>query len=542
MLKIKVRNYGLIRYLMIGLMGVVFVGCSSGSDKPVKYDQLIINGRVLDGTGESWSEDAIAIKDDKIVKIGDITEAAADDTIDAEGLYVTPGFIDEHSHAASGLAKAELSEGKPLLLEGITTIVANPDGSGAVDQKKQREKLLENGIGVNVAQLVPFGSIRKMVMGMEDREPTAEEMDEMEQLVEEGMKHGAFGLSTGVFYSPQSYASTEEIVGLAKVAAEYGGVYQSHIRDESNYSVGVREAVNEVINIAEKAEILGIVDHIKALGPPVWGLSKQIVADIEQARASGVEIFASQYPYKASATSLIAALVPRWAEEGGYKALVKRLKDSDILPEVKADMEDNLARRGGADRIQFRRYRPDSTIEGKTLEEVAEEQDKTPLDMAVDLIKAGKPSIISFNMDEDDVNRFMQQPWTMTCSDGGLVKFGSGVPHPRNYGTFPRKIRKYVKEEHVLDLPAAIRSMTSLPAEVYNMDNRGVLREGAVADITIFDLDRMNDKATFQEPHQYSEGVEYVFVNGKLAVDEGELTDKKGGDVLSHTFDETSSD
>src|SRR5699024_8894466 len=200
-------------------------------------------------------------------------------------------------------------------------------------------------------------------------------------------------------------------------------------------------------------------------------------------------------------------------------------------------MEDNLARRGGADRIQFRRYRPDSTIEGKTLEEVAEEQDKTPLDMAVDLIKAGKPSIISFNMDEDDVNRFMQQPWTMTCSDGGLVEFGSGVPHPRNYGTFPRKIRKYVKEKKVLDLPAAIRSMTSLTAKVYGLPQRGVLREGSIADITIFDLDRIEDQATFQNPHQYSKGVDYVWVNGVLAVDDGRLTNEHGGVVIKHDIE-----
>jgi N-acyl-D-aspartate/D-glutamate deacylase len=525
------------RLTIIVLCIASFWSCKTENQRE-NYDFIITSGRVLDGTGNPWRIADIAIKGDKIVKISRDIAGVAEDTINAHGLYVTPGFIDEHSHAATGLYKSKLSNAKPLLLEGITTIVANPDGSGAVDLKRQRHKLLKDGIGVNVAQVVPFGSIRKKVMGMEDRKPSTKELEKMKKLVANGMEEGAFGLSTGVFYAPQSYASKEEIVTLAKVAARYGGIYQSHIRDESNYTVGVRAAVNEVILIVREAKLPGIVDHIKALGPPVWGLSEEIVEDIDQARASGVEIFASQYPYKASATGLIAALVPRWAEEGGYSKLVQRLKDQELIPKIRTEMKENLARRGGADRIQFRRYHPDSTIEGKTLKEVAQQQNISPVKMAIKLIKKGRPSIVSFNMSEEDVNRFMRQRWTMTCSDGGLVPFDSGVPHPRNYGTFPRKIRKYVLEKHVLDLPSAIRSMTSLPAGVYDMVDRGLLREGATADITIFDKEHIRDKATFQDPHQYSKGIKYVLVNGKLAVSNGKLTGIKGGKVLRHSFRE----
>ncbi len=535
MKEMKSQNNKWLKICGLGLMVLIFTTCVSESEKPEQFDKLIVNGKVLDGTGNPWFYADIAINGDEIVKIGNLKDAAAHDIIDARGLYVTPGFIDEHSHAGSGLAKPELSSAKPLLYQGITTIFANPDGSGAVDLNKQRRALLKDGLGVNVGLLVPFGSVRRKAMGREDRAPTSQEMEEMKQLVEAGMKEGAFGLSTGIFYAPQSYASNEEVIELAKVAAQYGGIYQSHIRDESNYTVGVEAAVNEVIQVAREAELPGIVTHIKALGPPVWGLSSKIVANIEQARAEGVEMFASQYPYLASATGLISALVPRWAEDGGHKELVKRLNDAGLLPRIQAEMKENLARRGGANRIQFRRYTPDSSIEGKTLEEVAKQHNLNAVDMAIKLIKKGSPRIVSFNMSEEDVNRFMQQPWTMTGSDGGLVELGQGVPHPRNYGSFPRKIRKFVMEKEVVSLSSAIRSMTSLPAQVFGLRDRGIIREGAKADIAIFDLDELTDKAVFQDPHQYSEGMKFVLISGKYALKDGEVTSQRLGRVLSRT-------
>lgn len=535
---------------VINIIATTFIcltlfACATLSDMPAgheyDYDTLIINGRVLDGTGNPWYYADIAIKDNEIVKVGE-AQGAAHDTIDAAGLYVTPGFIDVHSHAGSGLADPMLSEAKPLLLQGITTVFINPDGGGAIDLEKQRRELLEDGIGINVAQMVPHGSIRREVIGMEDREPAPGEMKEMKRLVREGMRDGAFGLSSGPFYSPGSYATTSELVELAREASAYGGAYTSHIRDESNYTIGLEAAVDEVIQVAREAQLPGVVTHIKALGPPVWGLSETIVANIEKARAEGVEVFADQYPYMASATGLISALVPRWAEEGGHEELVERLEDPELFPKIQSEMRDNLARRGGADRIQFRYYHPDATIEGKTLQEVADARNSSPLEMAIELIKEGRPGIVSFNMNEEDVHRFMRQRWTMTSSDGGLAPLGQGVPHPRNYGTYPRKIRKYVMEKKVVDLPSAIRSMTTLPAQVFGITDRGQIREGAKADIAIFDLEQLSDKATFQDPHQYSTGMEYVLVNGTVVVRKGTSSSERAGRVLHHIAEKEDND
>lgn len=528
----KVVLYNRACLLIISLVFLVFSGCETLPQTSTAYDTVIVNGKVMDGTGNPWYFADIAIDGDEIVKIGHI-DKSADDTINAKGLYVTPGFIDVHTHAASGLTDPELSSAEPQLRQGVTTVFVNPDGGGAVDIEKQREKLLEDGIGVNVAQLTPHGSIRKKVMGMEDRAPTPEEMDEMRKLVRDGMVNGAFGLSTGPFYSPGSYASTDELVEIAKVASEFGGSYTSHIRDESNYTIGLEASVDEVIQVAEGANLPAVVTHIKALGPPVWGKSETIVDNIEKARSKGIEVYADQYPYKASATGLISALVPRWAEEGGYDSLRVRLEDQEQLDRIRSAMDENLERRGGPDRIQFRYYNPDSSIEGKTLKDVADYREQDALNTAIDLIKEAGPGIVSFNMTDEDVHRFMRQPWTMTSSDGGLVDMGEGVPHPRNYGTFPRKIRKYVLEDKVVELRDAVRSMTTLPAQVFDLRDRGQIRKGAKADIAIFNSRELKDNATFQEPHQLSEGIAYVLVNGNIALDGGNLSSERSGRVLN---------
>lgn len=534
----KITDSTGLKVVIIGLISLLISSCATLSIGPAEYDTVILNGKILDGTGNPWFFADIAINDDKIVKIGNLNDAKARRIIDAEGMYVTPGFIDVHTHAASGLTDPKLSSAEPQLRQGVTTVFVNPDGGGAVDIVKQREELLEDGLGINVAQLTAHGSIRKEVMGMEDRAPTSEELEEMKQLVRDGMESGAFGMSSGPFYSPGSYASTDELVELAKVAAGFGGAYTSHIRDESNYTIGLEASVDEVIEVAEEANLPGVITHIKALGPPVWGKSETIVKNIENARSEGTEIYADQYPYKASATGLISALVPRWAEEGGYDSLRARLEDPERLERIRSAMEENLERRGGPDRIQFRYYGPDSSIEGKTLKDVADNRDENALDTAIDLIKESGPGIVSFNMHEEDVHRFMRQPWTMTSSDGGLVHMGEGVPHPRNYGTFPRKIRKYVLEDEVVELTEAIQSMTTLPAQVFDLPDQGQIRKGAKADIAIFDPQELNDKATFQQPHQLSEGMEYVLVNGNIALDNGNLSSERSGRVLHHESDE----
>jgi N-acyl-D-amino-acid deacylase len=518
----------------IVLLLLVLFHVPQGLGAQVNFDFLIRGGKVLDGTGNPWFYADLGIRGDRIVALGDLSEATATRLIDAKGLYVSPGFIDVHSHAGPGLATSELSAAIPLLTQGITTVMINPDGGGEVDLVAQRQDLLADGLGVNVALLVPHGSVRREVLGMEDRAPTEGELERMRALVRAGMEAGAYGLSSGPYYAPGSFSSTDELVELAKVAAEFGGVYTSHIRDESDYTVGLVAAVDEVIEVAREAGLPGIVTHIKALGPRVWGFSHVLVRRIERARAQGLEIFADQYPYEASSTGLSAALVPRWAQAGGQEALAARAANPGIRPQLMAEMRENLDRRGGADRLQIARYAEDPSIEGQTLEQVARARGGDPAEVALDLILAGGgPGVVSFNMDEDDIRTLMRQPWMMTGSDGTLVPMGSGVPHPRAYGSYPRKIRRYVLEQEVVDIGFAIRSMTSLPATVFRVADRGLLREGAIADIVIFDLERIQDRATYDAPHQLSEGMIHVFVNGRLAVEAERVTADRLGQVLN---------
>jgi N-acyl-D-aspartate/D-glutamate deacylase len=381
--------------------------------------------------------------------------------------------------------------------------------------------------------MVPHGGVRARVLGMQDRAATAAELDAMRALVRAGMKAGAFGLSSGPFYAPGSFAPTTELVKLAKVAAAYGGAYTSHIRDESDYSIGVNAAVGEVIRVAREARTRGVVTHIKALGPRVWGQGAALVAKIDSARTAGVELFADQYPYEASGTSLSASLLPRWAEAGGDDSLRARLADPATRARLVAGMRENLERRGGAGRLQLSRFEPDPSLEGQTLQQVADARRQDPVDAALALIARGSAGVVSFNMDSADIRTLMRQPWTMTASDGDLVPMGRGVPHPRAYGTFPRKLRKYALDEGAVDLAAAVRSMTSLPALVYGVRDRGTLRAGTLADLVVFDAARLRDRATYTRPHQLAEGMVYVLVNGALAIDEGRVTAARGGRVLS---------
>jgi N-acyl-D-aspartate/D-glutamate deacylase len=496
------------------------------------YDLVIRNGRLLDGAGNPWIRADVGITGDRIVAIGDLSTARARRTIDAADRYVAPGFIDTHSHAGPGLATAALSAAVPQLAQGITTLVVNPDGGGPTDLAQQRARLTAARPGVNVGLLVPHGSVRGAVLGAQNRAATPAELERMRGIVRAGMAAGAFGLSSGPFYAPGSYAPTEELVELAKVAGEGGGVYTSHIRDESDYSIGVVAAVDEVIRVAREGRLPGIVTHIKALGPNVWGKSATIVARIDSARAAGTEVFADQYPYEASGTSLSASLLPRWAEAGGGDSLRARLADPATRARVRAGMVENLARRGGAERMQFSRYSPDPSVEGRTLRQVADARKADPVDVAMELIARGSAGITSFNMDSTDIATFMRQPWTMTASDGDLVPMGQGVPHPRAYGTFPRKLGKYARDERTVGLEQAIRSMTSLPAAVFRMRDRGTLRPGAFADVVVFDLARVRDAATYTEPHQLAEGMAWVIVNGTVALQDGKATDARGGVVL----------
>jgi N-acyl-D-amino-acid deacylase len=510
----------MMRFACALLLAVYGASVGALSQARAPYDVVIRNGRVLDGSGNPWLRRDIAIAGDRIVALGNLSEAQATRVVDAADRIVAPGFIDVHSHAAEGLARSALRHGRALIAQGVTTIVANPDGGGPVNLAGQRQQLETGQTGPNIALLIGHGSVRREVMGTANRAPTAEELERMRLLVRGGMEEGAYGLSSGLFYAPASFAATEELIALAAVAAEYGGVYTSHIRDEANYTVGLLASVDEVIRIADEAHVIGIVTHMKALGPESWGLSVKATGKIDAARARGVQVFADQYPYEASSTSLRAALLP-----------------GDAQP-TEATIRDNLRRRGGAKAIQIAAYKPDRTLEGKTLAQIAAEKQGSPEEVALDLISRGNASIVSFNMSEDDIRHIMTRPYTMASSDGGMMLPSEGTPHPRDYGAFARRLGMYVREKGVVDLEFAVRSMTSLPAAVFSLRDRGAIRVGAFADVVIFDPARVREVGTYADPHHLAEGMSHVLVNGVLVLDNGSFTDAVPGRVLRKAREE----
>ncbi len=506
-----------MRKLLFSSLILIVLGAGTASSLPQAqpvFDLLIRNGRVLDGTGNPWIRADVAVRGDRIVAVGRLPGASAAIVIDAADRLVTPGFIDVHSHAAEGLTRPAIRQARPILAQGVTTIVVNPDGGGPLDLAEQARRLEEGKIGPNVAQLIGHGTVRREVLGSQSRAPSPSEIDQMCEYVRQGMAAGAFGLSSGLFYAPASFATTEEVIALAAVAGRNGGVYTSHIRDESNYGIGVVAAVQEVIRIAEEAGVIGIVSHMKALGPDSWGLATAATVRMDEARTRGVQVFADQYPYEASSTSLRAALVPGGAEPS-----------LDVVRE-------NLKRRGGPDAIVLAFYKADPALEGRSLRQIAEARKVTPEAAAMEIIAKGNASIVSFNMSEADIRQIMAKPYTMASSDGGLVLPTEGKPHPRDYGAFARRLAVYVREREVVSLEFAIRSMTSLPATVFGMSGRGVIREGAAADIAIFDPAKVRDVATYADPHRLAEGMSYVIVNGVVVMREGQFTEALPGRVL----------
>jgi N-acyl-D-amino-acid deacylase len=367
---------------------------------------------------------------------------------------------------------------------------------------------------------------------MSDRDPDSEQLARMVDLVRQGMRNGAFGLSSGLYYAPGSYSKTAEVIAMARMAAQFGGVYSSHIRDEADYSIGLVAAVQEVITIAEESGLIGVVSHMKALGPASHGLSMALVERIEAARARGVRVYSDQYPYNASGTGIGGALIPRWAQVNGRDALLRRIR-GDERKRILEEVRQNIVRRGGAETLVISRYAPDPAIEGRHLAELAAQAKTSPEEHALALIERGDASLVSFNMSERDIELIMRQTWNMTSTDGDLVPLGQGKPHPRAYGAFPRKLRLYVRERGIIDLPFAVRSMTSLPAQVFAVKDRGLVRVGAFADLLVFDPAAINDAATYQEPHQLAQGMTHMLVNGVLVRENGAFTTALPGRVLA---------
>lgn len=517
-----------MRLLLAMLLVVAVVGGVGARVRrqPPAYDLLILNGRVLDGSGNPWLREDLAIRGDRIVARGRLAGATAARTIDAQGLVVAPGFIDVHSHAGGAVAGATFRDGKGLLAQGVTTIVVNPDGGGPVDVAAQRATLETNGVGVNVALLIGHGSVRGAVMGSARRVPTADEQTKMAALVQAAVDAGAFGLSSGLFYEPGRNAELDEVIALAKVA---GGVYTSHIRDEGNYTTGLVASVREVIRVAEEAGVRGVVTHIKALGPDSWEQAGTVIADMNAARARGVEVWADQYPYEASSTSLGAAVLPGPSSPA---ALKPRLAEPYSTDQLMKEVTENIRRRGGPASIVIASGRGAADLAGQNLEQIAKAHSVTPAQAAVDILLNGGASIVSFNMSEDNIRAFMQQPWTMTSSDGEVFGAGPSRPHPRGHGAFARKLAVYVRERSVISLEDAVRSATSAPARVFKFDGRGELREGAFADVIIFDPDKVKDLATYAEPHHHATGMRWVLVNGRVVIEDGAPNGVLAGQVL----------
>jgi N-acyl-D-amino-acid deacylase len=364
-----------------------------------------------------------------------------------------------------------------------------------------------------------------------DRAPSGAELGRMKELVEKGMKEGAWGVSTGLFYAPGSFAKVDEIVELAKVVRPFGGIYASHIRDESDYTIGLKASIAEAIEVGEKAGVPVEISHIKALGKPVWGQAAAICGMIEAARARGVKVTADQYPYAASGTSMSAAALPRWVEADGKTR--ERLTDAQQLPRIREEIAANIERRGGPETLLISSCRARPEWEGKTLLDVSRQLGKTPVEAAIDVVLLGGAGVTSFNMSEEDIEYFMKRPYVMTASDGDVVEFGRGLPHPRSYGTFVRKIRLYALEKKVITLEQAIRASSGLPAETLGLKKRGFLKQGLAADLVVFDPKSVADQATYTRPHQYAAGILCVLVNGKVEVEKGTFTGALGGRPLT---------
>jgi N-acyl-D-aspartate/D-glutamate deacylase len=483
---------------------------------------------IIDGTGTAPRVADLAIRGDRVVFIGDASTSnlTPKRTIDARGLVVAPGFIDPHTHTAADLGSSDVRQRANLayLMQGVTTVVTNNDGGGTTEIGKTLDHWTESGIGTNVALYVPQGSVRGAVLGMSDAGPTPAQLDAMRSLVRRGMDDGAIGMSTGLYYAPGSYARTEEVIELAKVASQFGGIYDTHLRDESSYTIGLVGAVNEAIRIGREAKIPIHISHIKALGADVWGQSDTVIALMRAARAQGIDITASQYPYDASGTSVGASLLPRWAEVGGRDSLRARIADAATRVRLTKEMEVNLRRRGGASTLLISSTR-DTSILGRTLEQVAATRHESPIDAALQIVQQGDASVASFNMNEKDIEQFMVQDFIMTCSDGS-------AGHPRKYGTFPRLLREYVFTKHVLTLPQAIHRSSALTAQTLRLPERGVLAVGKFADVIVFDTATVADRATYREPTLLATGMRYVFVNGALAIDQGSSTGVLAGRAL----------
>jgi len=556
------KSFGILLALVLvvslALSGVAFSSSPVEPPRtPMDYDVIIINGTVIDGSGAAGYQADIAIKDGKIVAVlphlmppgldranpPGLDKAnppgldRAEVVIDATGMVVTPGFIDTHTHQDGTIKRRP--ESLNFVFDGVTTVLGGMCGGSRWPIGEDLDECEAMDIGVNFATLVGQGTIRRAVIGSGDVDPTPEELEQMKAMVAQAMEEGAFGLSTGLFFIPGCFTQTEEVFELAKVAAAYGGIYMSHQRDEA---AGIIDSVAENIRIAEEAGLPGQISHFKIVGFPNWEKVDIMIGMIEEAHARGVDFTADQYPYDTSSTGISSALIPVWAREGGLDAFKERMADPETAELIREGIIYLLVNeRGGNDPARVRLsscwFEPDWV--GKTLADILIMQGKAvTIENACELViyihlNGGAGGLFTC-MSDANIVKIMSQPFVMVCSDSSTPRFGVGSPHPRAYGSNARVLAYYVRERGVITLEEAIRKMTSLPAQRLGLDDRGLVRPGMWADIVVFDPDTVTDKATFFEPHQYSEGFEWVLINGEVVIDQGEYTGILAGKVLRH--------
>jgi N-acyl-D-amino-acid deacylase len=517
----------------LALCAFLFARLPVNAETPAPpYDLLITNARIVDGSGNPWFRADVAIKDGRIARIGRLGPDTANRTIDARGQILAPGFIDVHTHVES-VYNSPAAEN--FVRMGVTTLVTGNCGGSTTEVAEFLGRINKEPLAINLATLIGHGSVRRKAMGLDDRAPTPEELKQMESIVEQAMKDGAVGLSTGLIYVPGTYAKTDEVVALARVAAKYQGLYATHMRNEGDK---VADAIRESIQIGEQAGLPVDISHFKISNKKLWGQSPMTLGLVREARARGLSVTVDQYAYTASSTSLDSRL-PAWLRAGGLDESKKRLADQATRDRVFKEMKDTLKKSGFKDYSYavVASYRPDKSFNGKSIAEITKQVKNksdvtTQIEQILEMFEAGGASMVYHSMDEDDVKRIMQEPFTMIASDAGVRQLDDSVPHPRGYGNNARVLGRYVRELKLISLEDAIRKMTSLPAQTFGFRDRGLIREGLAADLVIFDENTIIDQATFDKPHQFPLGISYVIVNGTPVLENNQMTSARSGVAL----------
>ncbi len=522
----RITSLTLIVVLFLSSFGYV------AAQSAPRYDLVIINGKIIDGTGNPWFTGSVAVKDGKIVRVGWFDAAGAKQVIDAKGQMVAPGFIDVHAHTENVF---DHPDAENFIRMGVTTLITGNCGGSHVDVGRFLDRINETPLAINISTLIGHNSVRSQVMGLDNRAPSAEEQQKMNELVEKAMLDGAVGFSTGLIYLPGTFSETSEVVELAKAASKFGGTYASHIRNEG---VGVYDAIKEAINIGEEAKMPVEISHFKISAKSLWGQSHKTLQLVKDARERGLSVTVDQYAYPASSTSLDARL-PSWAIAGGREEGKKRMADPETRAKIITDLKKSRADAGFPDFSDafVASYRPNPEFNGKNIKQITMEvRGKDDLDSQIEQVfemyEKGGASMVYQVMSEEDVKRIMAEPFTMIASDSGVRTFGSGVPHPRGYGNNARVLGRYVRDLKIVALEDAIRKMTSLPANTFGLRDRGQIREGFAADIVIFDEKTVGDNATFEKPHQYAQGFSHIIVNGGVVYDGAKMTGVKTGHSL----------